>query len=156
MIRVLSDKGHLEIEIEGNLHDIKSEFTHLCIEFSEKIGKELEVCGIDPEGEGSIHAIATMLTCFVSKKAECMNPLFLLANSDKVVEFDKKTKAYINDGIKDFSSDTVEEIDIDTLADFLGKLGKIFGVKAKSEPAEPAPEEAAEAEGGCSDNEQSV
>ena len=153
MIRVLSDKGHLEIEIEGNLHDIGSEFTHLCINLAEKIGEELEVCGRYPEREGSIHAIATIVTCFVLEKAECMNPLVLLVNSDKVVEFGEKTKAYINDCIKDFSSDTVKEIDIDLLAGF---LGKIFGVKAKSEPAEPVPEEAAEAEGGCSDNEQSV
>lgn len=155
MIKVVCEKNEVNIEIEGSLVDVKVDFARMCIEICKSIGKQLEEKRKIPEGEGSVHALADMITTFVFTD---VNPFYALSHDKEINEFNKKTVAYIKDAINEFNSDTVEELDIDALAGF---LGKIFGVKKKPEagepePAEPAQEEAAESEGGCSDNEQSV
>ena len=152
MIKVTSNKGNIEIEINGDLDDVRAEFSQMCIELADKIGKEIEKDGV-PEGLGAQHLLASLVTLFVSDKADMKNPVSLIANRKKIAEFCKKTEDYISDAINDFSSNIIVELNVDTLVDFLGNL---FGADVKVEvrkPAEPAQEEA---EKGCSDNEQSV
>ena len=152
MIKVVCEKNETDIESEGSLIEVKVEFARMCIEICKSIGKQLEEKRKIPEGEGSVHALADLITIFVFADA---NPFYALTHDKEINEFNKKTVAYIKDAINEFSSDTVEELDIDKLADF---LGKIFGVKERSEAGEPEAEEPAQevpAEGGC-DNEQSV
>ena len=141
MIKVVCEKNEANIEIEGGLTEVKVEFARMCIEICKSIGKQLEEKRKIPEGEGSVHALADLITIFVFADA---NPFYALTHDKEINEFNKKTVAYIKDAINEFSADTVEELDIDALAGF---LGKILGVKANPEPTEPAPEETAEAEG---------
>ena len=140
MIKVVCEKNETNIEIEGGLTEVKVEFARMCIEICKSIGKQLEEKCKIPEGEGSVHALADLITTFVFADA---NPFYALTHDKEINEFNKKTAAYIKDAINEFSADTVEELDIDALAGF---LGKIFGVKANPEPTEPAPEETAETE----------
>lgn len=131
MIKVVCEKNETNIEIKGNLHEVKVEFARMCIEICKSIGKQLEEERKIPEGEGSVHALADLITTFVFVD---VNPFYVLKLDKKINEFNKKTVDYIKDAINEFSSDTVEELDIDKLADF---LGKIFGVKERPEAGEP-------------------
>lgn len=140
MIKVTSNKGHIEIEMGGNLDDIRTEFTQLCINLAGEIGKKLEECGA-PEGQGARHLFASLVTTFVATEADMLNPAVLIMNRDKIAEFCKKTEDYINDAINDFNSDTVEELKIESLADLFGNL---FGVNVKLEVEKPETAEPAE------------
>lgn len=151
MINERGEKGKtVNVNFEGNAYGLINEASNLInavvwqiqknIENDTKIGAVVKEAG----EKAAQQILANVVGSFMQKSIDG--------------EFDGKNSQKFIDAAWEFIDGNIEmNRDKEKLIDFLRDL--LTDDKepaAEPEPAEPAPEEAAEAEGGCSDNEQSV
>lgn len=102
MIDIKNDKDKVSFEFRGKLLEVSAEFSQICLDGCEKVGKLLEKEDRVPEGQGTASMIADLVTGFALKQAGVFNPLDMVAlDESKIKLIHTKTLEFIDSLVED-------------------------------------------------------
>ena len=127
MIDIKNDMGKVSFEFSGELLKVSAEFSQICLDGCEKVGKLLEKDGVVPEGQGTASMIADLVTGFALKQADLFNPLDLvvLDEGGKVKQIHTKILEFIDSLVEDCKASKEDCKEEDKAIEIFAKL---FGI----------------------------